>query len=249
MRPELLEVGPFTLNAFGGMLGVALAVCWWFVRRDLQERGYDPSDALWLVGGGGVGGILGARAWFLATDPDAPVLSGSGLTFYGGLIGGALGVAAAARLRGVPLGTAADVGAPALAVGYAIGRMGCHLAGDGDYGTASTLPWAMSYPDGTVPIDVTVHPTPLYEAVLMLVVFWALWRLRRRLAPRGTLFALWAVLAGTERLLIETIRRNPDVALGLTSAQITSLALIAGGAAFLAATRERWWPPRPVAAG
>jgi phosphatidylglycerol:prolipoprotein diacylglycerol transferase len=245
VRPELVAIGPVSLSTFGALMAVALVVGWWFVRRDLQERGWDPRAAIWLVGAAGLGGFLGARAWYAVTDPDGALVSGSGLTWYGGVIGGAAGVALLARWWGIPPGTAGNVGAPALAVGYAIGRLGCQMAGDGDYGTPSSLPWAMAYPDGTVPTDVAVHPTPLYEAVAMLVVFWVLWRLRVRLQAPWALLALWAVLAGTERFLVEFVRRNPDWLAGLTAAQAVSLVLVAAGAGVLAATRAAWRGPRP----
>jgi phosphatidylglycerol---prolipoprotein diacylglyceryl transferase len=129
-------------------------------------------------------------------------------------------------------GRTLDQGAAPLAAGYAIGRIGCQLAGDGDYGIPWNGPWAMAYPHGTVPTTVPVHPTPVYETIVMgLVCVW-LWRHRHSFRP-GTLFALWAVLAGIERFLVEFIRRNDDVVLGLTQPQLLSLAMIAGGAIWL----------------
>jgi phosphatidylglycerol:prolipoprotein diacylglycerol transferase len=156
------------------------------------------------------------------------VFSGSGLVWFGGLVGGAAGVCLWAWRRkflGLQL---LDVCAVPLALGYAIGRIGCQLSGDGDYGVESDLPWAMSYPDGTVPTDDEVHPTPIYEALAMGLVAFVLWRLRHRFKP-GILFALYLVLAGFERLLVEFIRRNDDVALGLTFAQLLSVGMIVAG--------------------
>ena len=100
---------------------------------------------------------------------------------------------------------------PALAIGYAVGRLGCQLAGDGDYGIPSNLPWAMAYPKGTVPTTVEVHPTPIYEFLVMgarddLAVAAA-----RQACSRGELIGWWAVLAGIERFLVEFIRRNDDI--------------------------------------
>jgi phosphatidylglycerol:prolipoprotein diacylglycerol transferase len=230
VRPELFTIGPFTLYALGAMIGLSLVAAWWVVRRMLDEHGRDGGAALWLTGGAAVGGLVGARVYYLvqhAGDPGNEVLSGSGLTWYGGLLGG---VALWLRL---PLGEVANAAAPALALGYAIGRIGCQLAGDGDYGVASDLPWAMSYPDGTVPTTERVHPTPVYETLAMLLVFAVLWRLRHRFDRPWALFGLYAVLAGAERFLVEFVRRNDEVWLGLTAAQLTSLALIAVGALIL----------------
>ncbi len=98
----------------------------------------------------------------------------------------------------------------------------------------------MGYPHGTVPTDpgVTVHPTPIYETLAMGLIAWVLWTLRDRVRP-GVLFALWLILAGLERLLIEFLRRNPVEAIGLTLPQLQSLAMIAGGLAWIALVRRR----------
>jgi phosphatidylglycerol:prolipoprotein diacylglycerol transferase len=125
------------------------------------------------------------------------------------------------------------VAAVPLAAGYAIGRIGCQLAGDGDYGKAWNGPWAMTYPHGTVPTTTPVHPTPIYETLTMVIVAIVLWRLRHRYRP-GTLFALYLVLAGAERFLVEFLRRNPGELLGLTQPQLISIVMIAGGIAWLA---------------
>jgi phosphatidylglycerol:prolipoprotein diacylglycerol transferase len=136
-----------------------------------------------------------------------------------------------------------DTAAPALALGYAIGRIGCQLSGDGDYGKHTDLPWGMSYPHGTVPTTDTVHPTPVYETLVMGIVALILWNYRDRLTG-GRLFALYLVLAGTERLLVEFIRRNNEVLLGLTIPQLLSIVMIAGGVAL--AARVRPAAPQPA---
>jgi phosphatidylglycerol:prolipoprotein diacylglycerol transferase len=123
-----------------------------------------------------------------------------------------------------------------LALGYAIGRCGCQLSGDGDYGKASDLPWAMAYPKGTVPTTTEVHPTPVYETLAMGTVALVLWNLRDRFRP-GLLFALYLVLAGVERILVEFIRRNDELALGLTLPQWLSVVMVVAGGVWLA--RER----------
>ena len=173
----------------------------------------------------GIGGFVGARVNYLIANPDqGGLFSSTGLVWYGGLIGGAIGVIAVALWRRIPLGLVANTAAPALALGYAVGRIGCQLSGDGDYGSASSLPWAMSYPDGEVPTTDLVHPTPLYETTSMLVVFWLLWRLRARFDGPWALFGVWCILGGIERFLVEFIRRNDAVVAGLTTAQLISLA-------------------------
>jgi phosphatidylglycerol:prolipoprotein diacylglycerol transferase len=131
-----------------------------------------------------------------------------------------------------------DVAAAPLAAAYAIGRIGCQLAGDGDYGEAWDGPWAMAYPEGTVPTTEEVHPTPVYETLTMGLVAWYLWRRRDSMAPGG-LFALYLLLAGTERFLVEFVRRNDTVAAGLTLPQLVALAMMIGGGAWLLRLRQR----------
>lgn len=241
MFPELGSFGPFTFYSFGLMAALALVLPCWFMSQDLRDRGMEPGRALELIFAAGLGGFVGARVYYVLENPDrgGGIFSGSGLVWYGGLIGGVIGVAALSWWRRLPLGVVANVAAPALALGYAVGRFGCQLAGDGDYGTRSDVPWAMSYPDGTVPTSHTVQPTPLYEIVALLAVFWLLWRLRGRLTAPWSLFGLYCVLAGVERFLVEFVRRNPEEILGLTAPQLFSVALVAVGIGLLAWT----WPP------
>ena len=171
-----------------------------------------------------VGGLVGARLWSVIENWDeakddllGSLFSGAGLVFYGGLLGGAIAVLAWAQWRGVLDLKTLDVAAVPLAAAYAIGRIGCQLAGDGDYGKAWDGPWAMAYPDGTVPTTEEVHPTPVYETLAMGLVAWFLWS-RRHSVPPGGLFALYLVLAGAERFLVEFLRRNDRVVAGLTAA-------------------------------
>jgi phosphatidylglycerol:prolipoprotein diacylglycerol transferase len=133
-----------------------------------------------------------------------------------------------------------DMCATALALGYAIGRIGCQVSGDGDYGIRSSLPWAMGYPHGTVPTPagVRVQPTPIYETVAMCLLAYALWRLRDRLRP-GVVFALYLLFSGLERFLVEFIRRNKEVIVGLTAPQLESIGLCVVGLAWLAVLVRR----------
>jgi phosphatidylglycerol:prolipoprotein diacylglycerol transferase len=238
VQPEI-HIGPLTLQSFGICFGVAFLVCGAVLARRLREIGRPRDWAYEIVFSALVGGLVGARVDYIAQNYDkvsddllGNLFSGSGLVWIGGLIGGALGVVIWAWRRGF-LGLALlDLCAVPLAIGYAIGRIGCQLSGDGDYGVKSDLPWAMSYPKGTVPTTAEVHPTPVYETLAMGVVALVLWRLRDRFRP-GLLFALYLVLAGLERLLVEFIRRNDDVVLGLTLPQLISVAMILVGGAWL----------------
>jgi phosphatidylglycerol---prolipoprotein diacylglyceryl transferase len=238
VQPEI-HIGPLTLQTFGICFGVAFLVCGAVLARRLREIGRPRDWAYEIVFSALVGGLVGARIDYIAQNYDkvshdllGNLFSGSGLVWLGGLLGGAAGVVIWAWRRGF-LGLALlDLCAVPLAIGYAVGRVGCQLSGDGDYGIKSDLPWAMSYPHGTVPTTDKVHPTPVYETLAMGLAALLLWRLRDRFRP-GLLFALYLVIAGVERLLVEFIRRNDEAALGLTLPQLISVGMVLVGGGWL----------------
>ena len=249
MQPEI-DLGPIELQTFGLSFAFAFLAAGALVGRRFVELGRPPDWAYEMGFAALIGGVVGSRIDYLIQNYDdlsedllGNIFSGTGLVWFGGLLGGALGVLIWARWRGYVGTQLLDVAAPALALGYAIGRVGCQVSGDGDYGVASSLPWAMAYPEGTVPTTEEVHPTPVYETLAMGLVAFVLWRLRDRLRP-GALFALYLVLAGVERLLVEFVRRNDEVAAGLTLAQLVSVAMIAGGLVWL--LRGRAEAPAPA---
>ena len=184
---------------------------------------------------------------FLA-DPVKLVVTGGGFTFYGGLLGGTLAMAAFFRRHGLSFLAGADATAPTVMLGQAIGRWGCQLSGDGDWGTETTLPWGMRYPYAVVgwdkPPGVYVHPTPIYESLAYFAIFFWLWAHRDRGWPDGSIFWWYLVLSGAARFVIEFVRVNPTVVWGLSSAQVTSVVLIVVGGAMLVG--QRGW--RTVAA-
>ena len=232
MQPEL-DLGPLELQTFGICLALAFIACGALLARRFIELGRPADWAYEALFAAVAGGLIGARVDYLVQNWDrvsddllGALFSGSGLVFFGGLAGGALGVALWARVRGFLGLQLADAAAPALALGYAIGRVGCQISGDGDYGVASELPWAMAYPNGAVPTTEVVHPTPIYETLALGVATVFLWRIRERVRP-GMLMALYVLIAGAERLLIEFIRRNDALLLGLTIAQLVGVAMIA----------------------
>jgi phosphatidylglycerol---prolipoprotein diacylglyceryl transferase len=242
MQPEI-DLGPLTLQTFGICFGLAFLAAGALIARRLRELERPVDWAYELIFAGLAGGLVGSRADYVLQNWDkvsddllGNVFSGTGLVWFGGLVGGAAGVLLWARWRGFLGPRLLDLCAPSLALGYAIGRIGCQVSGDGDYGVESDLPWAMAYPDGTVPTTDEVHPTPVYETLAMGLVALLLWQLRDRFRP-GVLFALYLVLAGTERLLVELVRRNDSVVAGLTLAQLVSLGMIAAGALWLVRLR------------
>jgi phosphatidylglycerol---prolipoprotein diacylglyceryl transferase len=241
--PEI-DLGPLTLQTFGICFALGFLAAGALITRRLGELGKPVDWAYEMAFAALVGGLVGSRLDYLLQNWDrasddllGSFFSGSGLVWLGGVVGGAIGVILWARWRGFLEPRMFDLAAPALALGYAIGRVGCQLSGDGDYGTATDMWWGMAYPEGTVSTLQEVHPTPVFETLAMGLVALVLWQLRDRFRPGG-LFALYLVLAGIERLLIELIRRNDDVLLGLTQAQLFSVAMVVGGLYWLVRLRE-----------
>jgi phosphatidylglycerol:prolipoprotein diacylglycerol transferase len=245
MHPKLIDFGsvhlfgrdiPLAIQSFGLMVVLAYFAAGWLVVRELRRRKIQPDHIEGYPLVALLGGIVGARIYYLLEHPSSlradffgALFDGAGLTWYGGALGGALAVAFMARRRGQSLWSLADAFAPGLALAYAIGRIGCQLAGDGDYGPPSSLPWAMAYPNGVVPTDERCHPTPVYETLMMGLAALILWRLRLRPRRSGWLFGLYLVLAGGERWLAEWFRVRPERFAGLSTAQWISVLAVALG--------------------
>jgi phosphatidylglycerol:prolipoprotein diacylglycerol transferase len=263
--PLQWDIGPIEITGYGLMLMVAFLMGGWLIALQLRQAQLKEEYAADMVAAAVVGGILGAKLWYVALtgDPDA-LFSRGGLVWYGGFIGGALAVILNSwRLR-VPLRWTMQLAAPALAAAYALGRVGCFLVND-DYGRPTDLPWGVRFPEGLPPstaenlknlfgipipqgVDpstvLAVHPTQLYEVLAMLLAFAVLWWLRKRGRPVGWLFGLYLVFAGIERFLVEILRAKDDRFLGpFTLAQLTSVVIVLIGLALL----YRWRTgPSPV---
>jgi phosphatidylglycerol:prolipoprotein diacylglycerol transferase len=221
---------------YGFMLSVTFIVASILLSKELERKQMDPE----LVGPATilavVFGWLGSKIFDVfeywdrfVKNPMKYMLSGSGLTFLGGFLFATAAILTYLRFKKVNLLRFCDATTPGLMIGYGIARIGCQLSGDGDYGIPTTLPWGMSYPNGTVPTTQIVHPTPVYETLISFILFGILWKLRKRPAPNGWLFFLYLVLSGTERFLIEFIRLNPSWLFGLSQSQLTSGSLIIVG--------------------
>jgi phosphatidylglycerol:prolipoprotein diacylglycerol transferase len=237
MYPVLFRIGDFEVTSFGAMVALAALVGLWLFHRELR-RSRLPLDATDAGIAGVIGGLAGAKLrWTIEHASEAPIadllLSRGGLSWYGGLVGGVgagLAYIAVKRWPIVPIIAAAT---PALAFGHLIGRIGCFLVGD-DYGTPSTLPWAVAFPEGLPPTAVPVHPTQLYEAIGLGMLGWLLLGWRRRGVSDAVVLGRYLVAAGALRFAVEILRVNTRVLFGLSVAHLASLAVMALGGIMLA---------------
>lgn len=244
MYPILLQLGPLTVYSYGAMMALGFLVAGWVVGKGLEHQGKDPAFSSTLVVWAAVGGLLGARLLFIVehwseflANPLSLILTGAGFIWYGGLIGGIVGVTFCIRHYGFRWLEIMDAVAPAIAVGHAIGRIGCFLAGDGDWGPPTTLPWGVAYPNAIIgwdyPPGVRVHPAELYETIAYTLVFAVLWSRRDAQRSVGSLFWGYLLLSSIARFVLEFVRINPPLILGLSEAQFISLVLMTVGAMML----------------
>src|SRR3989338_7817505 len=247
MYPVLFQIGPFTIHSLGLFLALGALCAGWMVQLELKRYRFNPDLASSMVAAAAIGGLIGARLLLILEEwndfirsPWNFIFSGAGFSWYGGLLGGALAVTWVVRRHRIPWLKAADISAPAAALGYGIGRIGCFLAGDATWGKVTDVPWGVAFtnaifgwvdPSTGVPYPpgVKVHPTQIYELIQSLIVFGILWPLRKKTFPPGTIFWLYLVLAGSMRFLVEFWRVNPVVGLGMTEYQWISFVLIALG--------------------
>lgn len=258
--PFRIPIGSLQITGYGIMLMVGFLMGGWIIERELRRRGFHPEYAADIVIAAVVGGIVGAKLWYVALTGNLDALfSRGGMVWYGGFLGGALAVVLNGWRRRVPMAWTAHLVAPALAAAYALGRVGCFMVGD-DYGVPTTLPWGVKFPQGMPPTTgaglsgfgvtlpagadsatvLAVHPTQLYEVAVMTLVFMVLWRLRTKPYGTGWLFGAYLAFAGLERLGIEFFRAKDDRLLGaFTLAQLTSVILFAVGVYVVARLKGR----------
>jgi phosphatidylglycerol---prolipoprotein diacylglyceryl transferase len=244
MYPTFFRFGTFEVTSFGVMVAVAALVGLWVFGRELARSGL-PASAGDAAMAGVFGGLLGAKllwvAEHLGEEPFRNLLfSRGGMSWFGGLVGGVGTALIVMRRMRLPIVATLAAATPALAIGHAIGRIGCFLVGD-DYGRPSDLPWAVAFPRGLPPTDVRVHPTQLYEMLALFVVAWLLIRWRRRGVADAIVIGRYLVLAGAIRFAIEFIRVNERILGPFTLAHLVSIGLVIAGAGvlFAGSTRAR----------
>ena len=267
-----LHIGWLSIPTFGLMVAAALMVSAYVLQADLNRRpqlqrqgspendrnlgpigrwiGPAP-DGFVIIGIAGFAGIAGARLYHvfetpsdLFADPVGQLFSRFGFAWFGGFLGGFAALAFLAWHYRIGLLEFLDLCSPAACVGYAIGRIGCLLSGDGDYGIPTNLPWGMSFPNGVVPTTARVHPTPLYEFCIWLAIAAFLWHMGTKALrgpkAKGEIFANYLILTGIARFLIEIIRINPRSFLGMSNAQAASVLSILIGAVLLWRIKAQW---------
>ncbi len=224
-----IHIGPLTLGTYGLMVAIGLICAFFVLRADFARRRIS-ADAEAIIGITGLSGLAGSRLYHLLetpadffADPWPQLFSTMGFAFFGAVIGGFLALLVLARRFKMPALLMLDAASPAGALGYGIGRIGRLISGDGDYAIPTSLPWGMSFPNGIVPTTERVHPTPIYEFLIAVAIFWILF------APNGIVFAAYLVLTGIARYLIEIIRITPRSFYGLTNAQAASVVSIVAG--------------------
>ncbi len=261
-------LGGEPITTFGVMMLLAFLTAGYVLKAEMVRMGHDAEKAWDLLFMGVIGGVVGARLYYvllnyprLLEDPAGMLFSRGGMVWYGGfLLAGGLVLWRTRQLK-LPMGRTADAAAPALALAYGVGRIGCFLVGD-DYGRPTDSWVGVAFPNGTPPSTVDaisgqfgitvdpafveqygqvlpVHPTQLYETGISTLVFFLLWTLRRHHHRAGWLFMVWLACAGAERFFVEVFRAKDDRFFGvLTLAQVISLMLVGVGVAWMAKLRR-----------
>jgi phosphatidylglycerol:prolipoprotein diacylglycerol transferase len=267
MYPVLFKIGPFSIYSFGLMMGLGFLTASYLLTKELRRKGLDSNLGNTITLLALILGIVGSKMLFLAENwgefvrEPMNAFSPGGLTWYGGLILATAVIYFYTRKKNLPFWKISDAAAPALMLGYGVARIGCHLAGDGDYGVPTTLPWGTVYAKGTyppsvafrefpeivqkygvngvVPDTIPVHPAPVYEFIISVLLFIILWKLRKNEYIDGKIFMIYLLLSGMSRFLIEFIRINPRIVLGLTEAQVIACIMMAVAAMSLLALSRR----------
>jgi phosphatidylglycerol:prolipoprotein diacylglycerol transferase len=247
-----------TIPTFGLMIWLAAVTGAFLLDRNFRRAGItvkdEGPDAVGMVLVAVLAGIIGAKLWHVIDTPSEFRYQGwsvlwdtAGFAWFGGMLFGITALILQGLRAKIGALRILDLAAPAAAIGYGIGRIGCFLSGDGCYGIETTLPWGMSFPHGIEPTLARVHPTPLYElAAGLLIGAWLWWR-GSKSRPAGAILGEYLFLSGTARFLVEFIRRNPKVLWGLSNAQLASAGSVLVGVVLIlwAATRSA---PSPVKA-
>jgi len=269
-HPTNIGIGPLQLSGFGLAMFMCFIMGQYVAQRLMVRRGLDPAPVPDMLFAAVVGGLLGAKLYYVVVLGNwNAMLSREGFVYWGGFLLGAAAVIAVVAHKRLGVMRMSDVVAPACAAAYAVGRTGCWAIGD-DYGRPWTGPLAVAFPEGAPPSTagvmarefgavipagaspttvLSVIPTQLMEVALGMLMFLVLWRLKDHEHAEGWLFGLFLVLAGAERFVVEFFRAKDDVSIfGLTYAQGIALVLMVGGFVWMRA-RDRVGPGSPGVRG
>lgn len=237
MYPILFQIGSFELRTYGVIVLASFLAGLWLARREAARKGIDPALISDFSFYGLIGGIVGARLYFVAfSDPlgylarpwEILAIWHGGIGIIGALTGGFLAAVWFCRKKRIPLLKFADVLAPAAALGQTLGQLACLANGDA-YGRPTDLPWAITYTDprSFAPLNVPLHPLELYEMGAYFAVFLIVWLTRRRFKTDGSSFLVYLAAYGAARFMMEFFRGHPAVfAGGIPAAQVVGVALI-----------------------
>jgi len=253
MHPVIYDFGAITISSFGVMMVIAFLLGNYLLRKDVVAEGYEPIVAEDIIFRAAIGGILGAKIYYLietiptgqAADNISGLIEiiagiftlsggriadgiqnfGAGLVFLGGFMGGMAAVSWYVYRNKLNWLKVADWVAPFLILGHGIGRIGCFLVGD-DYGIESNLPWACTFPQGLPPTNIPVHPTQLYEMSAYFSIFFYLRYCKRNQNFTGELMFKYLFLGGFARFMIEILRTNTKYLFGLSGAQYISIIMM-----------------------
>jgi phosphatidylglycerol---prolipoprotein diacylglyceryl transferase len=270
-HPLKFNLGPLEITGFGIAVLMAFLVAQLVAERELARRGHDLEARAIpdLILASLVGTLLGGKLYFISVVSHniADLWSRSGFVFWGGFIGSVIACWLTVRHKKLSFVRFADVAGIAIAAGYSVGRTGCWAVGD-DYGKPYQGFLSVSFPDGSPPSTaasmlnnfhtpipfgvspetvLSVYPTQLMEVVFGFVMFAILWRMRKHERADGWLFGVWAILAGVERFIVEFFRAKDDRfawALGLSTAQLVSIAMVLVGIGIMSARARASAPSR-----
>ncbi len=258
-HPFSYRFGPLSFTGFGIAVLLAFAIAQVISQRELARRGHDPEPIGDLVFAAVIGGLLGAKIYYVILVHDLSSLwSRGGFVFWGGLIGGIIAVFALIHRKRLDTWRICDVAGIGIAAAYAIGRTGCWAVGD-DYGRPWSSRFAVSFPEGAppstagnlaafhsaIPAGISpstvlfVYPTQLIEVALGVVMFLLLWRMRDHKHAEGWLFGVYMIFAGVERFVVEFLRAKDDRFFGtFTMAQLIAILFVVAGVWVMRARRD-----------
>lgn len=232
MYPTVFRFGDVVISSYSVMVLVAYLVGYILLEKEIVRKGYDAKIADIGLIATLIGGLGGAKLLFIIQNAtlaeffNEPLrYFASGYTFLGGFIGSFLCLFIVSKIWKVKFWDIGDAICPSVIIAYGIGRIGCLLVGD-DYGLPSDLPWALSFPEGSPPTDIAVHPTQIYDTVFMTILFFFLWKVRKRNYPAGWLASVGFTILAVERFFIEFIRQtSPSFIEPLSQAQLMCIGL------------------------